>query len=121
MRIAFLESGPEAIETLENDRLVNFRPYALHPDYEQQAPGAVVRGRAMEPLPFDGRKLGKALNLIRPPIPEFTIFGGMMVDHTKQSVSARPQEELGVVPPLGPHPVALRLRQADRQARKPSP
>ncbi len=33
-------------------------------------------------MPFDGRQLGKALDLIRPPIPEFTILGGMMVDRT---------------------------------------
>ena len=39
-------------------------------------------GRALEPVPFDGRQLGENLNYIRPPVPEFTIFGGMMVDRT---------------------------------------
>ena len=82
MRLAFLESGPKAVDTLEDNSQVQFRPYALHPDYEQEAPGASLRGRALEPLPFDGRKLGRALDLIRPPIPEFTILGGMMVDRT---------------------------------------
>ena len=33
-------------------------------------------------MPFDGRLLGADLDKIRPPIPEFTIFGGMMVDRT---------------------------------------
>jgi len=41
-----------------------------------------VAGRALEPLPFDGRLLGGALRLVRPPIPEFTLLGGMMVDRT---------------------------------------
>ena len=41
-----------------------------------------MRGRALEPVPFDGRLLGADLDKIRPPIPEFTIFGGMMVDRT---------------------------------------
>ena len=61
---------------------MHFRPYPHHPDYEQHIEGATTCGRALEPLPFDGRVLGKALALIRPPIPEFTIFGGMMVDRT---------------------------------------
>jgi choline dehydrogenase-like flavoprotein len=30
--------------------------------------------------PFDGRKLGSLFALLRPPIPEFTALGGMMVD-----------------------------------------
>lgn len=79
---AFLEAGPQAIRRLEAQTEVQFRSYATHPDYEQQHEGATLRGRALEPLPFDGRVLGEALDLIRPPIPEFTIFGGMMVDRT---------------------------------------
>jgi succinate dehydrogenase/fumarate reductase flavoprotein subunit len=79
---AFLEAGPAAIRLLEAQSEVKFRPYATHPDYEQQFEGATLRGRALEPLPFDGRLLGAHLDRIRPPIPEFTIFGGMMVDRT---------------------------------------
>jgi succinate dehydrogenase/fumarate reductase flavoprotein subunit len=79
---AFLEAGPEAIRLLEAKTDVRFRPYATHPDYEQQVDGATIRGRALEPLPFDSRVLGAALDRIRPPIPEFTLFGGMMVDRT---------------------------------------
>ena len=81
-RQAFLDAGPKAIATLEANTEVQFRPYATHPDYEQQHAGATMRGRALEPLPFDGRSLGEALKYIRQPIPEFTIFGGMMVDRT---------------------------------------
>jgi glycine/D-amino acid oxidase-like deaminating enzyme len=82
LREAFLDSGPEAIATLETSSDVKFRPYATHPDYEQQHEGATMRGRALEPVPFDGKLLGEDLERIRPPIPEFTIFGGMMVDRT---------------------------------------
>ncbi len=82
LRRAFLASGPQAIDALEDHSAVHFRAYATHPDYEQQYEGATLRGRALEPLPFDGRELGAALKYIRPPIPEFTIFGGMMVDRT---------------------------------------
>jgi succinate dehydrogenase/fumarate reductase flavoprotein subunit len=82
LRMAFLESGPEAVATLEDNSEVKFRPYATHPDYEQDVEGATMRGRAMEPVPFDGRRLGADLNAIRPPIPEFTLFDGMMIDRT---------------------------------------
>ena len=55
MREAFLDSAPEAVATLEANSEVKFRPYATHPDYEQQFEGATMRGRALEPVPFDGR------------------------------------------------------------------
>ncbi len=82
MRQAFLESGPAAVAALEAHSQLQFRAYPTHPDYEQTFDGAALRGRALEPLPFDGRRLGAAFALIRPPIPEFTILGGMMVDRT---------------------------------------
>jgi succinate dehydrogenase/fumarate reductase flavoprotein subunit len=80
MRRAFLRSGPAAIARLEAETEVHFRARPLHPDYIQEAPEATLCGRALEPLPFDGRRLGAALALVRPPIPEFTVLGGMMVD-----------------------------------------
>ena len=82
MRAAFLKAGPEAVEVLENHSEVKLRAYPRHPDYRSELEGAVVAGRALEPLPFDGRLLGDALRLVRPPIPEFTLLGGMMVDRT---------------------------------------
>lgn len=82
LRRAFLQSAPQALAFLERHSHVKFRPYKLHPDYEQTADGAVLRGRALEPVPFDARQLGDAFDLVRPPIPEFTILGGMMVDRT---------------------------------------
>ncbi|MFA6265073.1 MAG: FAD-dependent oxidoreductase [Pseudolabrys sp.] len=82
MRTAFLRSGPEAVATLERETDVHFRPYATHPDYESDQEGSTMRGRALEPIPFDARPLGPDLALVRPPIPEFTLFNGMMIDRT---------------------------------------
>lgn len=79
LRRAFLDSAPEAVAALEDNTDVKFRAYPLHPDYVQEVEGATLRGRALEALPFDGRLLGKFFALLRPPIPEFTILGGMMV------------------------------------------
>ena len=82
MRRAFLTSAPQAIASLEAQTDVQFRAYPLHPDYVQEVDGATVRGRALEPVPFDARQLGGAFGMLRAPIPEFTILGGMMVNRS---------------------------------------
>jgi FAD binding domain len=82
LRSAFLNNGPIAVQRLETHSEVKYRPYAKHPDYISDLEGSTLNGRALEPLPFDGRLLGKLLAQIRPPIPEFTVLGGMMVDRT---------------------------------------
>src|SRR5690606_18064290 len=56
--------------------------YTHHPDYLATLDGATLSGRALEPLPFDGSILGAKLSKVRMPLPEFTLFGGMMVDRT---------------------------------------
>ncbi len=82
MRQAFLDHGRKAVAALEAGSELKFRPYPKHPDYISDLPGSTLNGRALEPLPFDGRCLGDLFKLIRPPIPEFTVLGGMMVDRT---------------------------------------
>ncbi len=82
LRAAFLKAGPAAVEVLENHSEVKLRAYVRHPDYRSELEGAALAGRALEPHPFDGRLLGEAFKLVRPPLPEFTLLGGMMVDRT---------------------------------------
>lgn len=82
LRQAFLDNGAGAIALLEERTEVRFRPYARHPDYLSELDGSTVAGRALEPQPFDGRLLGPLFALLRPPIAEFTVLGGMMVDRT---------------------------------------
>lgn len=82
LRQAFLDHGSEAIETLEAKTDVKFRACPKHPDYISDLGGSTTHGRALEPMPFDGRLLGELFPLVRPPIPEFTVLGGMMVDRT---------------------------------------
>jgi len=79
-RQCFLRAGPKAIHTLLDKTDVDFRGCDYHPDYLADLPDASVNGRALEPLAYNTRHLGKALNLLRPPIPEFTVLGGMMVN-----------------------------------------
>jgi len=80
LRQTFIDKGPHAIAKLENNSALQFQVRMLHPDYLSELEGAVLRGRAIEPQPFDGKLLGPNLTLIRNPIPEFTVLGGMMVD-----------------------------------------
>jgi succinate dehydrogenase/fumarate reductase flavoprotein subunit len=80
LRETFLDAGPDAIHTLIDRTEVQFRARPFHPDYLYELEGSTSCGRALEPEPFDGRALGPDLALIRPPIPEFTILGGMMID-----------------------------------------
>jgi succinate dehydrogenase/fumarate reductase flavoprotein subunit len=82
LRQAFLDTGAAVVARLEAQTAVKFRPYPKHPDYLSDLEGSSLNGRALEPRPFDGRLLGHLLDLVRPPIPEFTVLGGMMVDRT---------------------------------------
>jgi succinate dehydrogenase/fumarate reductase flavoprotein subunit len=79
LRTAFLQTGPTAIDYLSTRTDVQFLPCGKHPDYRSNMPGAAVTGRAIVPKPFDARLLDTDFRRIRPPIPEFMVFGGMMV------------------------------------------
>ena len=80
LRRTFLARGPEAIEYLEANTEVRLQPVKKYPDYYPEKPGATVGGRVLEPVTFDGAKLGVHFKRLRPPLPEFTLFGGMMVN-----------------------------------------
>lgn len=82
LRQAFLDHGAAAVKCVEENSDLQYRPYPKHPDYISDLEGSTLNGRALEPLPFDGRLLGDLFKLVRPPIPEFTVLGGMMVDRT---------------------------------------
>jgi succinate dehydrogenase/fumarate reductase flavoprotein subunit len=79
LRHAYLLTGPTAIDYLGARTDVRFVPCGTHPDYRSNMPGAAIAGRAIVPEPFDGRLLGAEFQRIRAPIPEFMLFGGMMV------------------------------------------
>jgi succinate dehydrogenase/fumarate reductase flavoprotein subunit len=80
LRRAFLARGAEAIDYLEAHTEVRLQPVKVYPDYYPDLPGATAGGRVLEPVAFDGSKLGDNFKRLRPPLPEFTLFGGMMVN-----------------------------------------
>ena len=79
LRAHYLAEAPKAIEYLESHTSVRLTPVPFYPDYYPDVPGATLRGRVLEPVPFDARELGDWFPKLRPPLPEFTLFGGMMV------------------------------------------
>jgi succinate dehydrogenase/fumarate reductase flavoprotein subunit len=80
LRAAFVSRGPEAIDYLERNTEVRLQPVKVYPDYYPDKPGATAGGRVLEPEAFDGSRLGVNFGRLRPPLPEFTLFGGMMVN-----------------------------------------
>lgn len=94
---AFLERGNEAIRFLEANTSLRLRPVRRYPDYYPDTPGATAGGRVLEPVPFDGSLLGADFAILRDPLPEFLLFGGMMVS----------REDLPVLRRVGRSPKAV--------------
>lgn len=79
MRMAFLRAGREAIDYLQCHTAVKLKPVNFYPDYYPGLEGATSGGRVLEPVPFDASVLCDSFVLLRPPMPEFMLLGGMMV------------------------------------------
>jgi succinate dehydrogenase/fumarate reductase flavoprotein subunit len=90
VRAAFLAAGPVALDYLEARTEVKFRAPPRHPDYHSNQPGRALAGRALAPLPFDGRLLGQDFARVRPPIDPFMVLGGMMVGKDDIPVLLKP-------------------------------
>ncbi|MFB6448514.1 FAD-dependent oxidoreductase [Bradyrhizobium tunisiense] len=80
LRAAFLTRGSEAVAWLEANTELRLQPVKACPDYYPERLGATAGGRVLEPIAFNGARLGKAFARLRPPLPEFTLLGGMMVN-----------------------------------------
>jgi len=96
-RDTYLETGPRVVDYLDLRSEVKFTPYARHPDYLANRPGATIGGRPLAPLPFDGRLLGADFALVRPPIGEFMALGGMMIGRDDIEPLARPFASLAAL------------------------
>jgi succinate dehydrogenase/fumarate reductase flavoprotein subunit len=79
LRLRYLDVAPRMLADLGARAGIAFRVYPHAPDYRPDLPGALAGGRALEPVPFDGRRLGATFARVRSTLPEFLLFGGMMV------------------------------------------
>ncbi|MFT3663423.1 FAD-dependent oxidoreductase [Piscinibacter sp.] len=76
---AFVDQGDAVVRHLEQHTLLRLQPVRRYPDYYPDLPGATAGGRVLEPVAFDGRELGGEFAHLRDPLPEFMLFGGMMI------------------------------------------
>ncbi|MGD9941916.1 MAG: FAD-dependent oxidoreductase [Burkholderiaceae bacterium] len=82
MQQAFLQAAPVAIDWLEAHSEVKLAVRTYSPDYHPDRQGAALGGRTLDPLAFDGRRLGTHFRTLRDPLPEFMVLGGMMITMT---------------------------------------
>jgi succinate dehydrogenase/fumarate reductase flavoprotein subunit len=80
MARAFVQNGPEMIEFLQTRTELQFQISNWITDYYSNASGAVMSGRSLGACAYDARRLGDGLALLRPPLAQFTLLGGMMFD-----------------------------------------
>lgn len=76
----FVKNADRCVQFLESYTAIRFRPVIRYPDYYPNLPGATMGGRVLEPMPFNAARLGAHFKSLRAPLPEFTLFGGMMID-----------------------------------------
>ena len=72
---AFLENGPRMVEFFRQRTELQFIDGNLIPDFHGRTPDAASGGRSVCAAPFDGRRLGRRLHDLRPPLPETTLWG----------------------------------------------
>jgi len=89
-RAAFLQSAGEAFEFVERHSALEFSLPPVYPDYHPAQEGAANGGRALQPLPFDGRRLGRDFERLRAPNRGLMILGGLMVSRPEAPLLARP-------------------------------
>jgi succinate dehydrogenase/fumarate reductase flavoprotein subunit len=82
MQKAFLDACGPAIDALARHTEVQLAARTYSPDYYPDRDGAALGGRSLDPVAFDGRKLGPHFKELRDPLPEFMVLGGMMVTLT---------------------------------------
>lgn len=70
----YLTKAPEMVEFFEKSTSVKFNAGVAVPDFFDLA-GARVGWRSIVAAPFSGRKLGRNFHLLKPAIPETTVWG----------------------------------------------
>ncbi len=72
---ALLEQGPRMVAFFRRETSLDFIAGNTIPDFHHASASASEGGRSVCAAPFDGRKLGKRLALLRPPLDLISPFG----------------------------------------------
>lgn len=79
LRMSYVENAPHMLQYMEKLGIEFLRSPAVV-DYHSELPETGKTGRALEPAPFDGRKLGNVrFRNVRRPVPEFALLGGELM------------------------------------------
>ncbi len=79
MRQAYLDNGPKMLKYMEKLG-VGFLHSPNVVDYHSELLESGMTGRALEPKPFDGRRLGREnFRRVRRPVPEFSLMNGELM------------------------------------------
>ena len=73
--LAFLEAGPKMVAFFQSHTALQFIDGNGIPDFHGRTADASLGGRSICAAPFDGRKLGKYIAALKPPLPETTLWG----------------------------------------------
>jgi 3-oxosteroid 1-dehydrogenase len=74
---AYVRHAPEALKYLDDKASLLYSIVPGYSDYYAELPGGMAEGRGLEPVPFDGRKLGENLKTLRN-LP-YSIPGGVSI------------------------------------------
>jgi succinate dehydrogenase/fumarate reductase flavoprotein subunit len=72
---AFLDNGPRMVEFFRRKTALQFIDGNSIPDFHGRTPEASTGGRSLCAAPFDGRRLGRHIDRLKPPLPETTLWG----------------------------------------------
>jgi succinate dehydrogenase/fumarate reductase flavoprotein subunit len=72
---AFLDAAPRMVQFFRARTALQFIDGNAIPDFHGRAPHASLGGRSLCAAPFDGRRLGKRIADLKPPLPETTLWG----------------------------------------------
>ncbi|MDO8285005.1 MAG: FAD-dependent oxidoreductase, partial [Rhodoferax sp.] len=71
----FLDNGPRMVEFFRSKTALQFIDGNAMPDFHGRTPDAATGGRSICAAPFDGRRLGRKIDQLKPPLPETTLWG----------------------------------------------
>jgi len=76
---AFLDAAPVMLRHMVETTEVKFAPRTPAPDYYTELDGAMLGGRSLGSVVYDGRKLGAYFSKLRPPLEAFNAPMGLMM------------------------------------------
>ena len=71
----FLETAPGMVAFFQSQTALQFIDGNVIPDFHGKNPHASMGGRSLCAAPFDGNKLGAAIQQLKPPLAETTLWG----------------------------------------------